>query len=123
MLRRLLVVAVVSLCGIPSSSAQPPTDPATPQAPLESPPPPPEAVGDEHSPSLHSALQQPDTAMALGEARGAVRMAPEDASSRLALARALSRIGDLDAAMEECRVAIKLKPDDAKAHLQLGTIL
>jgi TPR repeat protein len=61
--------------------------------------------------------------MALGEARGAVRLTPDDAASRLTLARALYRIGDLDAAMEECRLAIKLHPDDAKAHVQLGTIM
>lgn len=123
MLRRLLVVAVLSLFGIPLSLAQAPEDPATPQAPLESPPPPPEAVGDEHPSSLPLSLVQADAAMALGEARGAARIAPHDAANRLALARALYRIGDLDAAMDECRVAIRLQPDDAKAHLQLGTIL
>src|SRR6478735_6301895 len=123
MLRRLLVVAVLSLFGIPLSLAQAPEDPATPQAPLESPPPPPEAVGDEHPSSLAPSLVQTDAAMALGEARGAVRVAPHDAANRLALARALYRIGDLDAAMDECRVAIKLQPNDAKAHVQLGTIL
>ena len=123
MLRRLLVVAALSVFGIPPSLAQAPEDPATPHAPLESPPPPPEAVGDEHPSSLPPSLVQAVAAMALGEARCAVRIAPGDAANRLALARALSRIGDLDAAMEECRVAIKLQPNDAKAHVQLGTIL
>jgi TPR repeat protein len=122
MLHRFLLVAVVSLSGSPSSLAQAPDDPAMPRAPIESPPPP-EAIGDEPSSSLHPPIEQTDAAMALGEARGAVRVAPGDAASRLALARALSRIGDLDAAMEECRAAIKLAPDDAKAHLQLGTLL
>jgi TPR repeat protein len=61
--------------------------------------------------------------MALSDARGAVRLAPDHPGPRLALARALYRIGDLDAALEECRTAIKLQPNDAKAHVQLGTVL
>ena len=68
-------------------------------------------------------FEQLDAAMALGESRGAVRLAPDRPAHRLELARALYRMGDLEAAMEECRVAIKLQPDDAKAHLQLGIIL
>ena len=122
MLRRLLVVSVFSLIGIPHSLAQLPEIVTTPQAPLETPPPPPEAVGAEHSPSLRPSLDRTDMAT-VGEARGAVRLTPDDADNRLALARALYRIGDLEAAMEECRVAIKLRPNDAQAHLQLGTIL
>lgn len=122
MLRHLFVLAVFSLCGILPSGAQAPEDPA-PRAPLESPPPPPEALGDEYSPTHLPLLEHADPAMTLGEARGAVRLAPDHAVNRLTLARALYRIGDLDAAMEECRVAIKLQPDDATAHVQLGTIL
>ena len=122
MLRRLLVVTVLSLSGSLPSWAQAPDDPA-PRAPLESPPPPPEAVGDEHSPRDRPDLEHRDPAMALGEARGAVRLAPDHAGHRLALAGALYRIGDLDAALEECRTAIKLQANDAKAHVQLGTIL
>jgi tetratricopeptide (TPR) repeat protein len=123
MLRCLLLLAVFACSGIPRLFAQVAGDPA-PQAPAESPPPPPEALGEEHSllspPSLE---QQSDAATALGESRGAVRLAPDHAGHRLELARALYRIGDLDAAMDECRVAIRLQPDDAKAHVQLGIIL
>jgi TPR repeat protein len=68
-------------------------------------------------------FEQMGAAIALGESRGAVRLAPDRAAHRLELARALYRMGDLEAAMEECRVAIKLEPDDAKSHLQLGVIL
>src|SRR5262245_50089928 len=122
MLLRLLVLAAFSLCVILPSRAQTPEDPA-PRAPLESPPPPPEALGDEYSPTHLPSREHADPAMTLGEARGAVRLAPDHPRNRLTLARALYRIGDLDAAMEECRVAIKLQPDDAAAHVQLGTIL
>jgi TPR repeat protein len=117
MLRRLLLVAVLSLCGIPPLSAQAPEDPA-PRPPLETPPPPLEALGD-----AHSLPQQTDAATALGESRGAVRLNPHHAGHRLTLAQALYRSGDLDAATEECRIAIRLQPNDAKAHLQLGIIL
>jgi TPR repeat protein len=68
-------------------------------------------------------LEPANAVTALGESRGAVRLAPEHPSHRLELAQALYRIGDLEAAMEECRAAIKLQPDDANAHLQLGIIL
>jgi Flp pilus assembly protein TadD len=122
MLRRQLLVAVLSLCGILPLSAQEPDDPA-PRAPLETPPPPPEAIADEHSLPHRSALDQTDAATALGESRGAVRLNPDDAGHRLRLAQALYRIGDLDAATEECRMAIRLQPNDAKAHLQLGVVL
>ena len=122
MLRRLLVLAVLHLCIVPPSFAQLLQDSA-PQVPLESPPPPPEALGEEHSRPPRATFEQIDAAIALGESRGAVRLAPDRAADRLELARALYRIGDLEAAMEECRVAIKLQPDDAKTHLQLGIIL
>ena len=117
MLRRLLLVAALSLCGIAPLSAQAPEDPA-PRPPLETPPPPPEALGD-----AHSLPQQTDAATALGESRGAVRLNPDHAGQRVTLAQALYRSGDLDAATEECRIAIRLQPNDAKAHLQLGIIL
>jgi tetratricopeptide (TPR) repeat protein len=122
MLRRLLVLAVLHLCNVPPSFAQSLQDSVS-QVPVESPPPPPEALGEEHSMPPRATLEQLDAAMALGESRGAVRLAPDRAADRLQLARALYRLGDLEAAMEECRVAIKLQPDDAKAHLQLGIIL
>ncbi|HKT34472.1 MAG TPA: tetratricopeptide repeat protein [Nitrospira sp.] len=122
MLRRLLVVTILTLVGFCPASAQSTEDP-TPRAPLESPPPPPEAVGGEHSTHDRAALEPRDAAMALSDARGAVRLAPDHAGPRLALARALYRIGDLDAALEECRAAIKLQSNDATAHVQLGTIL
>jgi tetratricopeptide (TPR) repeat protein len=120
MVLRLLVVALVS-CGVPPSLAQTPEDPA-PRAPLESPPPPPEALSDAQSP--HRPFpEEVDAVTALGEARGAVRLDPNHAGHRLKLAQALYRIGDLDAATEECRAAIKLESDHAQAHLQLGLIL
>ncbi|HWC50730.1 MAG TPA: tetratricopeptide repeat protein, partial [Nitrospira sp.] len=122
MLPRLLVVAVLNVCIIPPLLAQAPEDPA-PRAPLETPPPPPEAVGDEHGLPRALALEQTDAATALGASRGGVRLNPHDAGHRLILAEALYRIGDLDAATEECRMAIRLQPNDARAHLQLGIIL
>jgi TPR repeat protein len=122
MLPRLLAVAVLTCCGVPPLAAQAPEDPA-PRAPLETPPPPPEAIGDAHAVPRGSALGHTDAATALGASRGGVRLNPHDAGHRLILAQALYRIGDLDAAMEECRIAIRLQPDDAKAHLQLGIIL
>jgi TPR repeat protein len=122
MRRRLLLLAVLQFCGLPSSFGQSLQD-SPPQPPFESPPPPPEALGDEHSKPPRATFEQLDAAMALGESRGAVRLNWERAAGRLELARALYRIGDLEAAMEECRAAIKLQPDDAKTHLQLGIIL
>ena len=122
MLRRLLLVAVLSLCGIPPSWSQAPEDPS-PGAPLESPAPPPEAVGDAHSEVTPRSAEETNASLSIGESRGAVRLAPDHAGHRLALAKALYRIGDLDAAADECRVAIRLQPDDAKAHVQLGIIL
>jgi Flp pilus assembly protein TadD len=121
MVRRLLLVVVFSLSAIPRSSAQTADDPSR-QAPVESPPPPPEALGEASALPSGPRLEQMNAAMALGELRGAVRLAPDDPGHRLELANALYRLGDLEAAMEECRAAIKLQPNDAKAHLQLGII-
>lgn len=120
--RVLLLTILLATLPIPSSVAQA-IDDAVPLAPIESPPPPPEILGPEQSPSDHSPLEPEDAVLALGELRGAVRVAPGNAGDRLKLAYALYRIGDLDAAIEECRIAIKLQPNDAKAHLQLGVIL
>jgi TPR repeat protein len=122
MRRRLLLLAVLQLCGVPSSFAQSLQD-SPPQLPLESPPPPPEALGEEHSKPPRATFEHIDAAMALGESRGAVRLNPDRAADRLQLARALYRMGDLEAAMEECRAAVRLQPEDAKTHLQLGIIL
>lgn len=55
--------------------------------------------------------------------RRTVRLLPNDPDYRLKLAGALSRVGDLDAAVDECRAAITLQPDDGNAHLQLGLML
>jgi len=122
MFRRLPLVVVFSLCAIARSFAQSTEDPVR-LAPLESPPPPPEAVADEHSLPPSPMLEQANAVTTLGESRAAVRLSPDHPGHRLELADALYRIGDLEAAMEECRAAIKLQPDDAKAHLQLGIIL
>jgi TPR repeat protein len=121
MVRRLLLVVVFSLSAILRSFAQTTEDPSR-QAPLESPPPPPEALGEAHSLPSGPPLEQMSAAMALSESRGAVRLAPDEPGHRLALAQALYRLGDLETAMEECRAAIKFRPNDAKAHLQLGII-
>jgi TPR repeat protein len=121
MLRRLLLLAVFSLFTL-RSFAQSTDEPAR-LAPLESPPPPPEALGEEHSLPPSPMLEPVNAVTALGESRGAVRLAPDDPVHRLELAQALYRLGDLEAAMEECRAAIKLQPDDAKAHVQLGIML
>ena len=122
MFRRLVLVAVLSLYGTSGTLAQPPEDPA-PRVPLESPPPPPEALGETPTLPDRPSFEHIDGAMALGESRGAVRLAPNHPEHRLTLSQALYRIGELDAAAEECRIAIRLQPDHAKAHLQLGIIL
>ncbi len=123
MLHRLLLVTILlATFPVQSSFAQAPND-AVPLAPIESPAPPAEVLGPEHAPPDRPSFEPQDAVMALGELRGAVRVAPDNAGDRLKLANALYRIGDLDAAIEEYRVAIKLQPDDAKAHLHLGVIL
>ena len=55
--------------------------------------------------------------------RNAALLTPDRTDLRLTLADRLSRIGDLDAALDECRAAIALNPSDAKAHVQLGVLL
>ena len=119
--RLLLLTSLLATGPIHSSVAQAPD--SVPLAPIESPPPPAEVLGGEHSLPDRTPLEREDAVMALGELRGAVRADPANAGDRLKLAYALYRIGDLDAAIEECRIAIKLQPNDAKAHLQLGVIL
>jgi TPR repeat protein len=119
--RFLLVTILLPTLLNQSSFGQAPDD-AVPLSPIESPAPPAEVLGPELSPPKRTLLEE-NAVLALGELRGAVRVAPGNASNRLRLATALYRIGDLDAAQEECRVAIKLEPNDAKAHLQLGVIL
>jgi TPR repeat protein len=121
MVRRLLLLVLLNLSTIPSSFAQSTEEPSR-QAPAESPPPPPEALGEARALPSAPTLEQMNATMALGESRGAVRFAADDPGLRLELARALYRLGDLEAATEECRAAIKLQPNDAKAHLQLGII-
>ena len=64
-----------------------------------------------------------DAVTEIASLRRTVRLLPNDPDYRLKLAGALSRLGDLDAAVEECRAAIKLQPDDGNAHLQLGLML
>ncbi len=120
MRRRLLLGAMLSICVFSAAFAQAPDDPA-PRAPLESPPPPPEAISSE--PVTPHQSPQSDAATRLGEARGAVRLHPDRPAARLILAEALYRIGDLDGAIEECRAAMKLDPNDATTHLKLGIVL
>ena len=55
--------------------------------------------------------------------RHTVRLDPNRTDLRLTLADRLSRIGDLDAALDECRAAIALNPNDARGHVQLGALL
>lgn len=119
MRRRLSAVTIFSACVAASSFAQGPDDP-TPLAPHESPPPPPEAVGDE---SPHTFVEPGHAAKRLTELRGLVRLSPRHAGERIALAEALYDTGDLDAAIGECRLAVKLDPNSAKAHSQLGVML
>src|SRR5215217_8130450 len=107
MRRRLFAVAVLSVYVVSTSVAQSPDDPA-PRAPLESPPPPPEAVGNESSLTGRTSAERRDAVTRLGESRGAVRMFPDRSSTRLSMCEGLYGIGDLDAAIEECHAAIKL---------------
>src|SRR5690242_20798768 len=113
--RVLLLTTLLATLPLPSSIAQA-IDDALSLAPIESSPPPPEILGPEQSPSDHSPPEPEDAVLALGELRGAVRVAPGNAGDRLKLAYALYRIGDLDAAIEECRIAIKLEPNDARSE-------
>ena len=92
-------------------------------APVETPPPPPEALSDQPTSPDRIVAGQEDAITALGESRGSVSLAPDNAVNRLNLARALSRVGDFDAAIEECRIALTLQPNDAKAHVELGVLL
>ncbi|HWF61701.1 MAG TPA: tetratricopeptide repeat protein [Nitrospira sp.] len=64
-----------------------------------------------------------DAVTEIASLRRTVRLLPNEPDYRLKLAGALSRVGDLDAAVEECRAAIRLLPDDGNAHLQLGLML
>lgn len=69
-------------------------------------------------------LNEPtDAVTEIASLRRSVRLLPNDPDYRLKLAVALSRVGDLDAAVEECRAAIKLQPDDGYAYFQLGLML
>ncbi len=120
--RLLLGTILLSTCFHPSLSAQAP-DESTALAPVETPPPPPEALSDQPTSPDHIVPGQQDAITALGESRGSIRLAPDSAGDRLNLARALYRVGDLDAAIEECRIAISLQPDDAISHLDLGVFL
>ena len=73
MLRHLVLVAVFSLYGTSGALAQAAEDPA-PRMPLESPPPPLEAIGEAPLPADRLPFEAIDGAMALGESRGAVRI-------------------------------------------------
>lgn len=64
-----------------------------------------------------------DAVRGISALRNAVLLTPDRTDLRLTLADRLSRIGDLDAALDECRAAIVLNPSDAKAHVQLGVLL
>src|SRR5215216_6375934 len=125
-----LFIFATCICSLASPSAfgQAPEEDHSLSAPLE-------ATADSASPSQSPPTPDPannseilpershDPVTGLYELRGAVRTSPENGAGRLALAQALYRIGDLDAALEECRSAVRLLPGDATAQLQLGVIL
>lgn len=122
-LRMLPLIGLFSAC---SSFAQPPED--TPPSMIESPPPVSETVPpqEQHDRQQTSELLPPvreDAITTLHTLRGAVRLSPGRAETRLKLAQGLYRIGDFDAALDECRAALLLEPDNADAHLQLGIVL
>lgn len=121
-----LLCVFIARFPIHSSFAQAPED--APPSVVESPPPssepsPTPAPTDEHRLPELLPSERADAVMALGELRGAVRVSPDSADTRLKLAQGLYRIGDLDAALDECRVALKLQSHNAKAYLQLGVIM
>ena len=78
MRRRLSAVTIFSACVVASSFAQGSDDP-TPLAPHESPPPPPEAVGDEPP---HTFVEPGHAAKRLAELRGLVRVSPRHAAQK-----------------------------------------
>src|SRR5688572_32923696 len=112
MRRRLSALAIFSACAIASSFAQGPDDP-TLLAPLESPPPPPEVVGDEQARSPHTPVEPGHAAKRLAELRGLTRLSPRHAGERMALAEPLYATGNLDAPMAACRLGIKFDPNSA----------
>ena len=69
------------------------------------------------------ALQANRTSEALGHARAAVALAPEDAHGQMTLGRVHKAAGELEAAVAAYRRAIELKPDFAAAHVSLGIAL
>jgi TPR repeat protein len=81
---------------------------------------------DDNSPQASEATpglgfnEPTDAVTEVASLRRTIRLLPNDPDYRLKLAGALSRVGDVDAAVEECRAAITLQPDDGNAHLQLG---
>ena len=120
-LRMLPLIGLFSAC---SSFAQP-TD--IPPSIIESPPPvsetvPPQEQHDRQQTELLPPVRE-DAIATLPALRGAVRLSPKRAETRLKLAQGLYRIGDFDAALDECRAALMLEPDNADAHLQHGIVL
>lgn len=117
---------LIGLLFASSLFAQPPED--SPPSIIESPPPvsetgsPQEQQDQEQSSELAPPLRE-DAITTLQRLRGAVRLSPGRAETRLKLAQGLYRIGDFDAALDECRAALMLEPDNADAHLQRGIVL
>jgi len=63
------------------------------------------------------------TTKALGSITDALRLAPDEARTRVALATVYRGIGRVDAAVEELRRVVNLRPEDEEAHGFLGDIL
>lgn len=105
---------------------EPPTAPATDQAPQE-------AVRVEPLPSEPPAPQPPPVTPPaqppltpleiLAKAREALHIEPDAQEPRLILGRTLFQLGDTDGAIDEYRTALRFHPTVAQAHLDLGTAL
>lgn len=72
---------------------------------------------------VRSETRESVTALPLGELRARVARDPASGSARLALAQALERTGEFDAALAECQAAATSSPNDAAIPFTHGLIL